>query len=398
MKFDEFVESTPKIKIDKDAELEFVEMANIIPGRRYVHSKKRKKISGGGSKFQNGDILFARITPCLEHGKIAQFVSASNKPAFGSTEFFVFRNRQGISDIGFVYYLCLTDTIRKPAERSMTGASGRQRANLESIKSLHLHVPDIRIQRKISSILSNYDNLIEINTCRIHLLEKMAKLIYDEWFVKFKFPEHEKVRIIDSKYGKIPEGWEMKKLSEIIEFKKGKQARNILEKTNENSMPYILIDGIKTGSHLYTDEKGVYVKRNDIIMVMDGASSGTVYTGQEGYIGSTFALIDIKDKTVSPYFLLLYLMSNFSRISSNNTGAAIPHANKDFIYGLNVILPNKEIREKLFNNFESLLKMKTNLELKNINLTKTRDLLLPKLISGEIDVSGLDIKIPGAET
>ena len=90
MKFSEFIETNPKIEMEKGEEYEFVEMADIIPGNKYVYSKRKRKLRGG-SRFQSGDVLFARITPCLENGKIAQFKSSSNKPAFGSTEFFVFR-------------------------------------------------------------------------------------------------------------------------------------------------------------------------------------------------------------------------------------------------------------------------------------------------------------------
>lgn len=85
----------------------------------------------------------------------------------------------------------------------MVGASGRQRANLETIKNIEIDPPELPLQQKIASILSNYDNLIENNTKRIQLLEKIAKLIYDEWFVKFKFPGHEKVKFVDSELGRF---------------------------------------------------------------------------------------------------------------------------------------------------------------------------------------------------
>ena len=206
MKFGDFVETNPRIKLEKNQQYDFVEMADVDPNRKYVYSP-RKRIAKGGSKFEYGDILFARITPCLEHGKIALFKSENKKPAFGSTEFFVFREKKGVSDKDYVYYLSKTDIIRKPAEKSMVGASGRQRANLDAIKEIEFNALELPIQKKIATILTNYDDLIENNLQRIKFLEKIAKLIYDEWFIKFKFPGNKTVKLIDSETGKIPEDW-----------------------------------------------------------------------------------------------------------------------------------------------------------------------------------------------
>jgi type I restriction enzyme S subunit len=117
--------------------------------------------NSGGAKFLPGDTLFARITPCLENGKIAQYKCSENTPAFGSTEFFVFRARTGVSDPSYVYYLSLSDLVRGPAEKSMSGASGRQRASLQSIVDIQLPAPPLPTQLKIAAILSAYDDLIE---------------------------------------------------------------------------------------------------------------------------------------------------------------------------------------------------------------------------------------------
>ena len=200
MRFGEFVETNPKIKLEKGKDYDFVEMADIEPSRKYVYSNK-KRTAKGGSKFRSGDVLFARITPCLEHGKIALFKSENLDPAFGSTEFYIFREKEGISDKDYIYYISKTDIIRKPAEKSMVGASGRQRANIDSIKDVKFDFPDVLEQRKIASILTKYDDLIENNVRRINVLEKISELIYQEWFSKFKFPGHEKVKF--NKYSKM---------------------------------------------------------------------------------------------------------------------------------------------------------------------------------------------------
>lgn len=359
-----------------------------------LYVSKEKFDSLKRSHCRKGDLIFPKI------GNRTVGSCAIAKEIDGNDVFLLSTNMMKMSvdtnkaDLKYVYYYFCQPKIREYIA-SIAGGGAQPIFNFSTLKEFEIILPNsVSYQTKVSTILSKYDDLIDNNSRRIQLLESMAKLIYDEWFVKFKFPGHEKVKMVDSKLGEIPEGWEIKKLSDVIEFKKGKQAKNLLEKPNSEAVPYLLIDGIKTGFHVYTDEKGVYASRRDILMVMDGASSGMVYSGQEGYVGSTLALIDIKDKSVSPEYIMLFLISNFNQISSNNTGAAIPHANKEFMYQMDIVLSKKEMREPLFSFFENLFAMKTTLELKNINLRKTRDLLLPKLMSGKLDVSELDIKVP----
>lgn len=354
-----------------------------LPGKKNI----------GKYLVQKNDLFFVRSSVKRDGIGLVSVATKSDDKAVHCG--FVIRFRLNAKNINPIF---LTYLLRSPEYRAkiinVSGGAAIINISQETLSRFQVSIPDIDNQNRIVGILFGYDNLILNNSKRIEILESMAKLIYDEWFVKFKFLGHEKVKMVNSEIGEIPEGWEVKKLSEVIEFKKGKQAKNILEKPNSDALPYLLIRGIKTGSHVYTNEKGVYTSRKDILMVMDGASSGRVYIGQEGYVGSTLALIDIKDKSVSPEYIMLFLISNFNHISSNNTGAAIPHANKEFMYQMDIVLPKKEMREPLFSFFENLFTMKTTLELKNINLRKTRDLLLPKLMSGEIDVSELDIKVP----
>src|SRR5579883_971582 len=132
MRLSDFVEFNPKVKLSHDLDYPYVEMDEIIPGRRYVRGRLLRPFAGGGTKFQRDDVLFARITPCLENGKIAQFRNPNFQQGFGSTEFFIFRAKENISDPGYVFYLFSDAEIRQIAEKSMVGASGRQRANINS--------------------------------------------------------------------------------------------------------------------------------------------------------------------------------------------------------------------------------------------------------------------------
>lgn len=396
MRFDEFVEINPKVSLRRNISNACVMMEDIIPGNRYVRSTKQKEFKGGAA-FETGDTLFARITPCLENGKIAQYIGV---PAFGSTEYFVFRGIPGISDNNFVYYLCLTDEIRKPAEQSMFGASGRQRADITAIKRIHIFPPPLDIQSKIASILSAYDDLIENNTRRIRILEEMAQAIYREWFVHFRFPGHEGARMVESSLGPIPEGWEVSSLSEI--------ARINPEQINRNNEPasinYIDITSVEKGKINHIEKMSFQlapsrarrkVVHGDIIWSTvrpNRRSFALIYNPESNTVVSTgFAVIRC---VTTPYSYLYFAVTTdeFTDYLANHaSGAAYPAVNHgDFEKAL-LLCPRIDLIALFHQLIEPNLELIENLRVKNTNLRGQRDLLLPRLISGELDVEGLDI-------
>lgn len=207
----------PKVKLTKGELYPVIDIDKITVGRKYVSNKTFITFAGqSGCKFENGDTLMARITPCLENGKMAVAKIASK--GLGSTELFVFRSKDGVTDEEFVYYLLKQQYIRNLAANSMTGASGRQRADLKFIKRIKIQLPNLDVQHCIASILSTYDTLMENNTKRIRLLEKMAENLYKEWFVRFRFPGHENVEMENG----LPKGWKVKKYEDEFNVKYGK--------------------------------------------------------------------------------------------------------------------------------------------------------------------------------
>ena len=373
----EFVEINPKVKLKKGVEYPFVEMGFVVPGNRYVSSDNKRSYKGGGAKFRTGDTLFARITPCLENGKIVQFSGANNEVGFGSTEFFVFRHKEGISDAGYVFYLASSSIIRKPAEKSMFGASGRQRADLASIKDMDIPAPTLPTQRKIAAILGAYDDLIENNTRRIRILEEMAQALYREWFVKFRFPGHENVEMVESELGLVPEGWEVKRLGDVIELAYGKALK--AENRIDGPVPVYGSGGI-VGHH---DES---LAEGPSIIVGRKGNVGSVYWSDDDFFAID-TVFYVKSKVSLPYIYYNLRSQNFI-----NNDAAVPGLNRNQAYLLPFLLPNVEILSKFENFVNEIFKHTKNLRIKNANLRRTRDLLLPKLISGELDVNELHIE------
>jgi type I restriction enzyme S subunit len=408
MRFDDFVEVNPKVRLTKGEEYPFVEMAIVTPGRRYVSTKTKRTYKGGGARFQTGDILFARITPCLEHGKIAQYSGKDGEAGFGSTEFFVFRHRDGISDPGYVVYLARTDIVRKPAEKSMSGASGRQRADLNTVKDLQVPAPPLPTQRKIAAILSAYDDLIENNTRRIAILEEMARLLYREWFVHFRFPGHEQVKMVDSPLGPIPKGWEVVKFSDIVTLlRRGIKPHEFGDETfahysfpafDTGCMPLLERgETIRSSKYLVDKDNVLLSKLNPRIPRIWLPFPDSDYRA----IASTefLVLLPKKSPTRSYLFSLCRSSEFLGDFAALTLGTSTSHQRvkpQDFL-NMDTVLPPQTLIGAFSDLANPMLETIHTLRLKNANFRRTRDLLLPRLISGEVDVLELKINAGGLD-
>ncbi len=402
IRFGDFVEVNPSIRLERGKEYPYVEMADVTPGNAFVYPLKKRAYKGGGSRFQSGDTLFARITPCLENGKIVRSKHTKNEPCFGSTEFFIFRGKPNISDATYVLYLALSPIIRDPAVKSMTGASGRQRAILSTVEDIHVPAYSLATQRKIAAILSTYDDLIENNTRRIKILENMAQTLYREWFVHFRFPGHENVRMVESPLGPIPQGWKILKYSDIVDLsRKGINPTKFPDETfahfsipafDSGQMPS-LEEGssIRSTKYLIAEECVLVSKLNPRIPRVWFPFLDTEHRA----ITST-EFLALKPKTpVNCVFLLNLCRSlEFSaELAVRVSGTSGSHQRvkpNDFL-GMSVLIPTELLLNRFCEKVTPMIDICHTLRLKNANLRQTRDLLLPKLISGEIDVSELDI-------
>ena len=141
-RFSDFALINPSVKIPKENKSSFVEMKDLTDGKRYCEPSQERAL-GGGSRFENGDTLFARITPCLENGKICQVRNLKNNVGFGSTEFHVLRGKENISDSNFIFYLSRWREVRDHAEKNFDGTSGRQRVPKQAFDDLILNLPSL---------------------------------------------------------------------------------------------------------------------------------------------------------------------------------------------------------------------------------------------------------------
>ena len=153
LSFGQAVQVNPAIPLNKGEAYPFVEMAAVSPDSKSAYPSEVRRFTGGGSRFQHGDTLMARITPCLENGKIARYSAPDGtKTAHGSTEFIVIRGRDGVTDNDFAYYLTQWEEVRNYAIGQMTGTSGRQRVPVDSLNHLTIPIPPLAEQRAIAHV------------------------------------------------------------------------------------------------------------------------------------------------------------------------------------------------------------------------------------------------------
>jgi type I restriction enzyme S subunit len=396
--FSELVEFPPKVSLEKDELYDNIPMDVVDGGIKYVQEINQRVYTGGGAKFGNGDTIFARITPCLENGKIAKVKGLEKGVGFGSTEFFVFRAKENISDPDFIYYLAKTDLVRQPAVKSMVGASGRQRADkgvVEQIKVPNIPLPT---QRKIASILSAYDDLIENNLKRIKLLEEIAKLHYKIDFGEYQFgdkePEH------------LPKGWVIKTIGDVYgKLESGSRPKGGIDKELKEGIASIGAENvIGLGKYNYQSEKLITeaffenmnrgkIENKDILIYKDGAYIGKTTLFQDDFphekccVNEHVFLLRSKDELYQNYlFFTLYQKLYFDKMQQLNANAAQPGINQESLKSLRILWPSQNVIEEFNDKVESLMKLIFVLAKQNVKLREARDILLPKLMNGQIEV------------
>ena len=369
MKFLDVVEINPSIELKKGQLYPFVEMANVGTSCREPIAIEKKHFSSG-VKFQDGDSVFARIEPCLQNGK--KFFCHNIGSGFGSTEYLVFRPKGDAINNVWLYYLLQTEYIRKSMINSMTGATGRQRVNTDIFKSIEISIPPIEHQRVIANYLGCFDDLIETNQKQIKLLEEAAQRLYKEWFVDLKFPGHEKTKIIDG----VPEGWKQLSLEKIAPILTGKKDANF--STEDGQYPFFTCAQTPLNAPSYSFDCDA------VILAGNGDFNVKLYRGQFEAYQRTYVL---SPENKEMLFLLYHAVNNsMAKLAQGASGSTIKFLTKGMIASILVHVPGKQILGKFNESSEAIQKQIEALKSAVACATEARDRLLPKLMSGEVEV------------
>ena len=303
-----------------------------------------------------------------------------------------FRPRPELVDPRYLGEIVESEAFRQDVERRATGAA-QPNANARVLGATRIPVPPLKVQRKIAAVLAAYDELIENNLRRIEILEEMAQAVYREWFVNFRYPGHESVPLVDSPLGPIPDGWGVSTLGDVSIVVMGQSPKSEFYNDTGDGLPFH--QGVSNfGSHFPVHSKYCTVETRvaepDDLLVSVRAPVGRINVADTRLvIGRGLAAVRPVDPFVGFHYRQLRYV--FREEDAMGGGTIYKAITKGDLLGIQWLVPPAEIKAA-FDAFERpMFKLISNLTQQNRNLRSTRDLLLPKLVSGEIDVSDLDI-------
>ncbi len=300
-------------------------------------------------------------------------VSPKYLPARVNQHVAIVRVRPDHADARFVLY-CINSLHFKSRLLALAqGGATRQALTKTTIEEFEICQPPLPVQRRIAGILSAYDELMENSQRRIRILEEMARTLYHEWFVSFRFPGREKLARVASALGEIPEGWEAGRLDDVLVLQRGfdlpKAARV------EGTIPIYAATGV-TGFH-----NEARVKGPGVVTGRSGTIGDVLYV-QEDFWPLNTALW-VKEFPKAEPLYAYYVLSSLD-LRQFNSGAAVPTLNRNAIHGLDALIPPRPLQKRFQEIGGSMLAQVRTLELQLKNLRRTRDLLLPRLLSGRV--------------
>lgn len=342
----------------------------------------------GGTKFRNGDTIMARITPCLENGKTAKVnVLEENEVGFGSTEYIVFRAKRGV-DVDYLYYLITSPLVREPAIKSMVGSSGRQRVQTDVLQNLEILLPTYDEQKKIGSVLHDLDDKIAINTRINKNLEQQAQALFKSWFLDYEPWD-----------GFVPDSWNSGKLGDFAEIKRGGSPRPIQEYLSDSGLRWLKISDVTSLQTPFVIDikdhiieagvrKTVFLKAGSLVL------SNSATPGVPKILDVDSCIHDgwlyFPESKFSKEYLYLYFKYIRQQLVNLSNGSVFNNLKTDILKGYPTILPDKDTLRRFDDIVVPMFLQMQNLTRESHKLADMRNALLPKLMSGELDVSNVD--------
>ena len=368
----------------------------------FITEDKYSTIKKG--RLQYGDLILT--TRGNGVGKLAYFGIISTKALINAQLLIVRPDNTKINPRYLYYSFC--NPAFQLMLKNFTSGSAQPQLPITSLQEVQFSYPFLATQRKIASILSAYDDLIENNTRRIKILEEMAQALYREWFVEFRFPGHEKVKMVESELGMVPEGWDVKEMKEVGEVIDCLHSKKPLEYKNGTKILLQLFNIADCGKldiskkyFICDDDYTRWSSRieascGDCVITNVGriAAVAQISEGIKAALGRNMTAIRPKIDLITPTYLIEYLLSPHMEkevLKKKDSGTIMDSLNVKGILKLAVPVPPFDLMTTYERKARPIRRRIELIMIQNRNLRRTRDLLLPKLISGEVDVSRLDI-------
>ena len=365
---------------DEPEDIRLVRGANIGQGT-LKWDQKRRFPAERYDEFEKyhlrpGDVVLAMDRPWIDAGLKWAVVSKDEVPALLVQRVARLRGTQTLVH-EFVRYVIGSPEFEAYVQPIVTGVNVPHISGSQ-IEDFRFRIPPVKAQKEIASLLGTFDKLIENNRRRIEIVEEMARLIYREWFVHFRFPGPEDVELVDSDLGPIPDGWKVRPLSAVLELAYGKALKADDRRGGDVA---VYGSGGIVGWHdeALVDGPGIVVGRKGNV--------GAVYWSDVDFypIDTTYFV-----KSEMPLSFVYHQLQTLEFIDSH---AAVPGLSRDQAYSLRVVVPARGALASFDDTVSPMYELRRNLIAQNDVLTNARDLLLPRLISGEFDVSDLDLDL-----
>ena len=378
-----YIDINPKELLAQGTLAKKISIDKLQPFCRDVPEYEIAKFSGG-TRFRNGDTIMARITPCLENGKTAMVnILEPGEVGFGSTEFIVFRAKEGYTDPNFVYYLVKSSFVRDPAIKSMVGSSGRQRVQTDVVQNLIVPFPSLLEQRKIASILKSLDDKIALNTAINDNLEQQAQAIFRREVLR---------------NGKLPPNWTTGSLLDIADYLNGLAMQKFRPIDGERGLPVLKIKELRQGFCDYSSElcspnikPEFIVHDGDVIFSWSGSLLVDLWCG--GTCGLNQHLFKVTSDKYPKWFYYAWTAHHLARFVAiaADKATTMGHIKREDLAKAEVIIPDTTSMERIGGVLELIYDLIINQRIENRKLSMLRDSLLPKLMSGELDVSAIEL-------
>ena len=338
-------------------------------------------------RLEPGDIVIARTGNTTGY---ARLIRDDVKAVFASYLVRLKLNRK-IAEPAFVGRLMESQVYRSFVE-SIKGGAAQGNANAKTLTLFRFRLPPISTQEKIADMLSAYDDLIENNRRRIQLLEQSARLLYKEWFVLLRFPGHEHVKVVDG----VPKGWEKKMAFDVMEILSGGTPKTVVADYWDGNIPFYTPKDSTDTAYVYETEKTItevglkncsgarYPK--DTVFITARGTVGNLNLAQVPMAINQSCYALVAKEPLTQYFLYYSLLAGMEQLRSRASGAVFDAVVKDTFKLIPFLLPSELLIRNFTNEATPVLGQIENLLSQNRKLKQARDLLLSRLMSGEINV------------